>query len=63
MAYREIGERLRQRLFELRDEWKDEAHPTGKLFWSVYRAYEQAVIDNPEGPSKRKSVASQAGVK
>ncbi|CAG7659045.1 sulfatase-like hydrolase/transferase [Paenibacillus allorhizosphaerae] len=61
-GYREISHRLRIRLLQLRDEWEDEAHPTGKHFWDVYRAYEDALTPNPERSPNRKNVAGQAGV-
>jgi arylsulfatase A-like enzyme len=50
-GYQEIAVRLRKRLFELRDEWDDESHKFGKLFWDAYRGYEDAVVSNPDGPS------------
>lgn len=49
-GYDELTERLRKRLFELRDEWEDETHKQGKLFWDVYRGYEAAAIANPANP-------------
>ncbi len=52
-GYEEIVARLRKRLLELRDEWEDESHKLGKVFWDAWRACEGAVVRNPDGPSGR----------
>ena len=61
--YEEIWERLRARLFEMRDEWEDETHPYGKQFWDLYRAYEKAAPPKKkEVKSKAKTIVSQIGI-
>jgi hypothetical protein len=52
-GYQDIVARMRGRLFELRDEWDDESHKFGKVFWDAWRDYEDAVVPNPDGPSGR----------
>ena len=43
-GYEEITARLRQRLFELRDEWEDESTIFGQQYWQQWRQYDEAAV-------------------
>jgi arylsulfatase A-like enzyme len=60
-GYEEITARLRERLFEYRDEWGDETHKFGAQFWQAYRNYEKAAVrsvDKPKGANLSAQLAS-----
>lgn len=52
---------LRERMFELRDEWNDEGTLFGQQFWTQWRQYEAAALHGmagPKGASMNAQVAS-----
>lgn len=59
-GYEETTAHLRQRLFELRDEWEDEKNELGAHFWQQWRKYEEAALPNLGGP-KGASMKNQVG--
>lgn len=57
-GYEAITERLRQKLFALRDEWEDEATIFGQQYWQQWRQYEAAAVQGMGRP-KGSNMANQ----
>nr|WP_325302090.1 sulfatase-like hydrolase/transferase [uncultured Dysosmobacter sp.] len=57
-GYEGITARLRKRLFELRDEWEDEATIFGQQYWDQWRRYEEAAVHGMGRP-KGSNMANQ----
>lgn len=57
-GYDEITKRLRQRLFELRDQWDDETTLFGQQYWTQWRQYEEAAVKGMGRP-KGSNMANQ----
>ena len=49
-GYESITNRLRERLFELRDEWGDKSTLAGRQFWQQYDLYEKARLEGVAHP-------------
>ncbi len=49
-GYDDITAALRQKLYELRDEWDDESVIFGEQFWQQYRRYDEAALRGMMGP-------------
>lgn len=57
----ELTQKLREKLFALRDEWEDESILLGQQYWQQWRQYEEAEVKGvaqPKGASMKAQVAS-----